>query len=64
MFEKCKECGTTLPCIGLNDLCKECDEQFIYCFTKCENICRRKNEQKEFYDKWKPGWDQVEEAYK
>ena len=54
---KCEECGTKLPCIQNNGLCKECDEQFFYCYFECKNPCRSKEEQKQYYDKWKPGWE-------
>ena len=61
MFGTCSECGTMLECLDdtgeANYLCKECNEQFIYCFTQCETPCRSKEEQKRYYDKWKPNWD-------
>lgn len=45
-MKKCKECGSVLPCINKNEICKECDEQFQYCFNKCKFPCRDKEEQK------------------
>lgn len=55
----CEECEILLPCVGMNgiDKCKECDEQFKYCYYECENPCRTKKEQKLIFDKVKPGWD-------
>ena len=53
---KCEECGTDLNCIDNNDLCKECDEQYIYCYTKCKNPCRIKEEQEKYFTKWSPSW--------
>ena len=56
-MDKCSECGTPLPCLATNDLCRECDEQFIFCFTSCTIPCRGKCEQKQIFDRVKPGWD-------
>lgn len=57
-MNKCKECGSLLPCVKSKiRICKECDEQFVYCFCKCKNPCRDKQEQKNMYDRIKPGWD-------
>ena len=54
---KCEECGTTLPCVNVgNNLCKECDEQYTYCYTKCKNPCRNKKEQERIFDRVKPEW--------
>ena len=54
---KCEECGTDLPCVKSNHgLCRECDEQFNYCYSKCKNPCRNKKEQERYYDRWKPEW--------
>ena len=51
-MKKCEECGTLLPCINKYGFCKECDEQFLYCYP-----CRTKEEQKQKFDKWKLDWD-------
>lgn len=56
-MKKCKECGTVLPCVNNRGICKECDEQFQFCFKKCKNPCRDKEEQKNMFDKLKEGWD-------
>lgn len=54
---KCEECGTTLPCVNTqNHLCKECDEQYEFCYLKCKNPCRRKDEQERMLDRIKPEW--------
>jgi predicted amidophosphoribosyltransferase len=56
---RCEECGTDLDCIGNNDLCKECDGQYQYCYSQCEFPCRRKEEQERYFTKWKPDWKEV-----
>lgn len=53
---KCKECGTVLPCVNKHGICKECDEQLIFCFTECKTPCRGKEEQQIKYEKWQPGF--------
>lgn len=72
---ECKECGTNLPCVVLSKvhLCKECNEQFDYCYNECKNPCRTKEEQERIWDKLKPEWrifinatqgrDKAEEKY-
>lgn len=61
---KCKECGTDLPCVAKSKahICCECDEQFYYCYKKCENPCRKKEEQERLWDKWKPEWRDIIDA--
>ena len=56
-MNKCEECGTEVPCTWKTGICKECDEQFLYCYFKCKKPCRTKEEQKELFDKRKFGWD-------
>lgn len=56
-MKKCKECGSVLLCINKNGLCKECDEQFQYCFNKCKFPCRDKEEQKRMFAILKPNWN-------
>ncbi len=60
-MRRCKECGALLPCVKQNtvQLCKECDDQFKYCFYKCKFPCRSKEEQKNMYDRLNPGWDKA-----
>lgn len=54
---KCEECGVNFSCVSIsNGLCKECDEQFNYCYDKCKNPCRKKEEQERYFDKWKSDW--------
>lgn len=53
---RCIECGTDLHCIGNNNLCKECDEQYLHCYNECKFPCRSKKEQDEYFTKWKPDW--------
>lgn len=59
-MRRCKECGTALPCITQNGLCKECDQQFAYCYYKCKYPCRDREEQKEIFDRVNKGWDEPE----
>lgn len=56
-MRKCKECGAWLPCINEQGVCKECNEQFQYCFSKCKYPCRDKNEQKQIFGRIKEGWE-------
>lgn len=56
---KCQECGTDLGCIGNNGICKECDEQYQYCYNECKNPCRRKDEQEKYFTKWKSDWKEI-----
>lgn len=56
-MEKCKECGAVLPCVNSERICKECDEQFQYCYDKCKAPCREKAEQKRMFDRVKKGWN-------
>ena len=55
---KCAECGSNLPCVAKSKvhLCKECDEQFAYCYNECKNPCCPKREQERLWDQWKPEW--------
>jgi len=61
---KCEECGTNLPCVVKSkaNICCECDEQFDYCYNKCKNPCRSKEEQERLWDKWKPEWRNIIDA--
>jgi hypothetical protein len=55
---RCKECGLENPCVNeVNDLCKECDENFIYCYTQCKYPCRTKEEQEKLFGRINPDWN-------
>lgn len=58
-MKKCKECGSLLPCVGsnANGICKECDEQFRYCYNKCKTPCRSKEEQKRMFNIINASWN-------
>ena len=61
---KCKECGSDLPCVASSSIgiCRECDEQFDYCYNQCKTPCRTKDEQERLWDKWKPEWRDILDA--
>lgn len=52
---KCSECGFDNPCV-INDTCKECNEQYKYCYNECKFPCRSKEEQEKYFTKWNPDW--------
>lgn len=58
LTKHCSECGTPLPCVdSCTDLCRECNDEFRFCYNACPNPCRSKEEQKRIFDRVKPGWD-------